>query len=237
MRLLGRYPIWSGVLFGILTIKPQLGLLVPVALIAAGAWGAIASAAVTAGLMMAGSVALFGIEPWISYFHVTMPFQQQFLERGVGVFTYMMPTSFMAARQMGWGIETGYILNALTAVVAVIAVAWCYRNKSLDQDLRLAIFATATFLASPYAFNYDLTIVTAALMGLLAFQRPQRPHPAELPPVVAMWALPLLMLTDLPGDEAFHSLYGPVILSAMLIYLLARANAFSFDFTGGRGER
>ncbi|MEZ5832250.1 MAG: glycosyltransferase family 87 protein [Dongiaceae bacterium] len=227
LRLLDRYPIWAGVLFGILTIKPQLGLLVPVALLAAGAWRAIAAALVTAGMLVAGSIALFGTEPWISYVTEIMPFQRHILEKGTGLFMYMMPTPFMAARISGMGIQTGYVLNGATAVLAVAVVGWCYRNRSIAPDLRIAIFATAVFLASPYAFNYDLTIATAALIGWLAFRAAEPQRGIELVVISAMWLLPISVLSPLSVNMT-ELPYAPIVLVTTLIYLLARANAFSF---------
>ena len=47
LRLLPTRPALAGVLFGLLAYKPQLGVLVPVALVAMGAWRAIAAAAAT----------------------------------------------------------------------------------------------------------------------------------------------------------------------------------------------
>ncbi len=40
-RLLGRRPVLAGVLFGLAAVKPQLGLLVPVALISARQWRSV----------------------------------------------------------------------------------------------------------------------------------------------------------------------------------------------------
>ena len=40
-------PILAGVLFGLLTVKPQLGILIPFCLLASRNWRAFASAAVT----------------------------------------------------------------------------------------------------------------------------------------------------------------------------------------------
>jgi hypothetical protein len=221
LRLLDRYPVWSGVLFGILTIKPHLGLLVPVALVAAGAWRAIASAIFTAGAMVAGSIALLGVQPWIAYFKTTAPVQRHILEVGQGSFTGMMPTPFMAARQLGLGIGAGYALNALTALIAVALVFWCYRSRSLSGELRIAIFATAIFFVSPYAFTYDLTVVTAALIGLLAFRSSERLLPGELLAIVAMWTVPILSLSSLVNVAPIP--YGPIILAATLAYLVAHA--------------
>ena len=64
-RLLTKHPVVAGVLFGLLTYKPQLGLMVPVALLAARQWICIVSAALTLVLIIASTSWWFGIEAWV----------------------------------------------------------------------------------------------------------------------------------------------------------------------------
>lgn len=59
-RFLGRRNVVAGVLFGLATVKPQVGLLVPFALVAAGLWRAMLAATVTALLLIAASGVAFG---------------------------------------------------------------------------------------------------------------------------------------------------------------------------------
>lgn len=221
LRLLERHPIWAGVLFGLLTVKPHLGILVPVALIAAGAWRAIFSALITTALSVAASIALFGAAPWIAYLRDTSAVQTAVLEYGTGVFTLMMPTPFMAARIMGWGIDIGYGLNAVIALGAVIVVAWVYRAKWGSTDLRAAILLTATLLASPYAFNYDMTALSAMLLCVLACLPNTAFRQGELLAFIAAWSLPMLVQ---PMNDAGMPL-GPVVLAIMLAYLTVRARS------------
>lgn len=219
LRLLERHPVWAGMLFGLLTVKPQLGILVPVALLAAGAWRAIFSALVTTALLVAASIALFGLEPWISYLRETTRVQAGVLEYGTGLFTLMMPTPFMAARIMDWSIGIGYGLNAMIALGAAIVVGWAYRAKWGCTDLRAAILLTATLLASPYAFNYDMTALSAALLCIMACLPNQAFRQGELLAFIATWSLPMTVLSM---NNAGMPL-APLVLAAMLAYLTLRA--------------
>jgi len=226
LRLMERHPVWAGILFGFLTIKPQLGLLVPVALLACGAWRAILSAcATTVGLVVA-SIVLFGTAPWHSYITETMPYQRDILETGTGLFTEMMPTPFMAARLSGLGTTAGYVLNGMTALVSVLIVAWAYRQAGIGRDLRVAIFAIATFLTSPYAFNYDMTILSAGLIGLLAYQLSERLRHGELLAIVAAWVLPIALLSGTSMIGIYLPI-GPFVLVAMLAFLVLRGRTSS----------
>src|SRR3982751_495875 len=59
---LDRGPIVAGILIGLLTLKPQLGILLPVILIASGRWRVFASASTTAVVLFAATTFLFGLD-------------------------------------------------------------------------------------------------------------------------------------------------------------------------------
>ncbi|MGH7043839.1 MAG: glycosyltransferase family 87 protein, partial [Acetobacteraceae bacterium] len=64
-RLVGRRPILAGVLFGLAAVKPQFGLLVPVALLSAREWRCLIAATMTVGLTAAMSGVAFGWAAWL----------------------------------------------------------------------------------------------------------------------------------------------------------------------------
>jgi arabinofuranan 3-O-arabinosyltransferase len=82
LTLLERRPLVAGVLIGLLTYKPHLGLLFPIALMAGGQWRAFATAAIVAALMAAASLLAFGSESWQAFFHWMPMFSQAFLTEG-----------------------------------------------------------------------------------------------------------------------------------------------------------
>ncbi|TAG30819.1 MAG: DUF2029 domain-containing protein, partial [Rhodobacterales bacterium] len=59
----GRW-VLAGVFIGLLTLKPQLGVMIPVALLAIGAWRTILSASVTTVLLLALPTLYYGIDYW-----------------------------------------------------------------------------------------------------------------------------------------------------------------------------
>lgn len=67
---LKRYPALAGIFLGLLTYKPQLWLMVPVALVAAREWRIAARAAYTAVVAAIASAAIIGIEPWEGWIEV-----------------------------------------------------------------------------------------------------------------------------------------------------------------------
>ena len=84
--LLRRNPILAGALLGIATFKPTLWLMVPVALIAARQWRALAAAAAMAGLLALASLAVFGVDMWRQWLAMAISppadFYSQWLESG-----------------------------------------------------------------------------------------------------------------------------------------------------------
>jgi len=75
-------PVLAGICLGLLTYKPQYGLLFPIALIAAGHWRVFISASVTAIAMFFVSWLAFGTESWLAFFHWMPRFSQAFLTEG-----------------------------------------------------------------------------------------------------------------------------------------------------------
>lgn len=214
---LDRRPVLAGVLFGLLIFKPQLGILIPVALIAMREWRAFAAAAVTGAAFVGLSVAVDGVEIWRLFLTEALPFQTQVTETGSGFFTWMMPTVFMAARLLGLDNAVGYGLQAVSGIAAVGAAYWAFRNTR-DPVLRLAVLSVATFLVLPYGFNYDMTIVS---VGLVYYALRQADHgflAGERAVLALAWVLPFAIMPL----GAFGLPIGPVVLWLLFACLIRR---------------
>ena len=94
-------PGWAGGLLGALVFKPQLALLLPIAVIAERRWKTmIVAGCVALGLILL-SVAVFGLDAWRGFFGPTLQMQTVMLSQGSGPFQWMMPSTFMAGRVLG----------------------------------------------------------------------------------------------------------------------------------------
>lgn len=211
-------PILAGVFIGLLAIKPHLALLFPVALIAIGAWRTFFAAAVTASFFMAIGTVVFGVETLKACLG-SLGYARMFLEGGILPWP-KMPTVFAFLRLLGAPVEGAYIVHAVIAVGAAIAV-WRVWRHCQDWGLRGAALMTATFLVSPYVFDYDLAwlafpIAWIALTGLRSgWMRGER----EI--LVAAWLLPMLMA---PLGNALSLQVGPFVLIGLLWTAVRRAN-------------
>jgi hypothetical protein len=161
-------PVIAGVLIGLLTIKPQLGVLFPFALMASGRWRVFLSAAITTLTLIAISVGLGGQEIWQDYLVKALPLQREVLGDAAGTAMPFHPTVFMNVRGLV-GNRIGEAIQLAFAIAAVSAVAAAFRFRSRsDPRLLQALFFACIVCASPYMGGYDLLPLTFAAVALLA---------------------------------------------------------------------
>lgn len=163
---LDRRPVVAGILFGLLAFKPQLAFGPTFTLFALGAWRVTAATILTAIALVVGSVALFGIEPWQHYFDVTAPYQVLLLQNFEGFYTTMMVSAFAGARTFGLSYS-GAMAIQIAVTLAVLVGAYFAIRRTSDPRRRAFVLASAAPLLTPYAFNYDLTALAAALIWTL----------------------------------------------------------------------
>lgn len=217
MRLLGPRPVVAGILFGLLTIKPQLGLLLPFALIAGRHWTAFISAGVTTVALVVLSVVLFGWESWQAYRDLVVPLQTEIMNERDGIFTAMMPSAYMGLRVLEVAPFLRWGAQLLCSAIAFAGVVWTFA-RSDNADLKFSVLAVGGFLASPYVFNYDMTTLSlaVALVALHGVRHGFRP--GERLVLLAAWLLPSAMLwfniSNIP--------VSPLLLLACFAYFLLR---------------
>jgi hypothetical protein len=186
---LDRRPIIAGILFGILTIKPQFGLLLPVLLVLGGHWRVIGSAVATTLLLVAATAIWFGPDIWIQYLHKVVP-QQHDLLNVAGVMGWpIVASAFVNARLIGLPDNCAWIVQGVVSACAFGAVVWTFWRKR-DPVLSQALYVTATFLFSPWIMNYDM-IVFGWIVALLR----QRGDETFVDQCLSLtlWMLPILM--------------------------------------------
>lgn len=229
---LDRQPIAAGVLIGILTVKPQLGVVLPLALVALGAWRTIAAAAVTALLLVGLSIAVFGIEPWQRWLDVTLPFHLFTLQRFDGFYTTMMVSVLAGARTVGIPYGEAFGLQIAVALPVVAVAAWAVRRTG-DPCRRAFVLASAAPLATPYAFSYDLTALAVPLVWVLAGRLPWR----------SRWRAVLLLAWVIPTGTMVATMLGLGLapLVSIAVFAVAVAEAVNgprrCSGAGGAGRR
>ena len=172
---LDRRPVLAGVLFGILTLKPQLGLLLPIILLLERRWVTIASTVMTAAVLFVATAMLFGLDVWIQYWHKIVPQQMWLTENAGGLMFSLVSSLFFGARLIHLPLGVAWAIQYAGSAFAVAAVVWTYWQRR-DPNLSLALFVTATFPV--HALHPQLRHGDVRLCGG-AIARPCRQHDAR----------------------------------------------------------
>ena len=206
--LLERRPFTAGLVLGCLVLKPQLALLLPVALLAGGRWRTIGGGAVSAiGVLLLG-LAVFGTSTTEAWMH-QLPLYGRIGRDGL-VGWSKLASVYAAGRQAGLEAGPALMLHLTVLTAAALAVWRIWRSKSGD-GAKVAILSAAAPLASPYVFYYDQLILVPAFFWLVR----DKVSPAV---VAALWCLSLLTLAQLGLDQPVN--FGPLgpIAIAALVY-------------------
>jgi len=216
LLMLNRRPVVAGICFAMLTTKPQMAVLFPLALLCAGQWRALAAWAAT----IAGDVALttlaFGTGSWIAFVHGIND-AYQIVGTGQAKLA-RMPTLFALATLAGWPAHVARALQLLSAALAAIAVVYAWRG-ACSYALRAATLACACLIVSPYLYDYDLTWygLVIAWYARYAWTHGWRRFDREW--LLLMWVMPLAGLVLVP-HLSFQ--FMPLVTLASLALLVSR---------------
>jgi len=190
-------PVLAGICLGLLTYKPQYGLLFPIVLIAAGHWRVFISAAVTAVVMAVVSGLAFGIESWLAFFHWMPRFSQAFLTEGKATW-WKLQSIFSLVRYFGGSEPLGWAFQwVLTASVAVV-LALIWRSR-VPYTMKAAALAAGALLTTPYLFMYDMMVLAIPIGFLVRIGLKTGFRTYELPALGAVVALIVCyMFTGIP---------------------------------------
>jgi len=230
LLFLERQPVLAGVFMGLLTYKPQFGILLPVALTAAKQWRAVASAVATAALFAGVSVAAFGVSAWEAF--PTGVFQQfgvvfeaEGLPDSAATWGYLQ-TVYGVIRYLHGGAALAWVGQGITALCAAIIVWFVWRSRT-RYALKAAVLSALALLASPYAFAYDMAAVAIPIAFLARDQMRCGMLRGEQTVLLGLFCATLALLVifrDPPDGIPFGSLpgMGPAILMVLGIVILHR---------------
>ncbi len=161
---LGERPILSGVLVGLMTYKPQFGILFPLALAAGGYWRTIAAAAATAIAMAIVSWLVFGGETWIAFYHSVPATTDAVFVRGLAGWA-KLNSLYGLCRWLGLGMSVAVAAQGIVIAAAAGAAIALWRSGT-SLSLKSAGLIAASLLATPYLYVYDLSILAVAIAFL-----------------------------------------------------------------------
>ncbi len=150
VSMVARWPFLAGVVLGILILKPQLAILVPVALVAARRWDSVAGAALSSILLLVAAWLVFGTESYRAFLAITGQYAG-FMDLSRWNWSELA-SLFSFLRFFGIPQPVALAIQAMAGLAAAI-LTW--RAWAGGDEERGAILASATMLMSPYMLTYD----------------------------------------------------------------------------------
>lgn len=166
-RNLDSRPILAGVLIALLTIKPQVGFLFPLFLIATQRWSVLFSASIATIVFIGASILIYGIEIWEVFLFSQVGEQSDLLFNSHPLTRGLMPSLAANFGIIGLDKTIALGLHFAVALTGVAAMVWCCL-RSTDKFLQYAVFITTCFVATPYLMAYDTIILCWIAVHLLA---------------------------------------------------------------------
>ena len=207
---------WAGFWIALLTLKPQLGILIPVALLAAGQWRVILWATLFTVAIAVVSTLPFGLAYW-EHFAADIRGTLGRMSEGFVLPPFVSFYGFL--RIFGAEHGTGIAAQGAMSLALAAAILWIWSRPAVSFDLKCAALCAAIPLASPYAYYYEMVLTLAAAL-FLARDGFGQSWPARLW-LVVLWFGPVVPLY-LPSYMTVAGV-APVIILLTVLICLARA--------------
>jgi len=208
LLLAGKRPFTSGLLLGLMTMKPQFGFIAPIVLAARGDWRTFAIAALATGGLVAASIGVFGIEPWRAFF-ATAAASYGAHANSVHI---DMPSFQQAAMRLGAGPVAAGVVQGF-AVAAALATGWVAARR-FDRNTATGFILILSAAASPSLWVYDWPLISAGLLVLIS-QRTPLSIPSQIGALL-LWIAPLVTLgIATPESTLFAPIACVIAISAL----------------------
>jgi hypothetical protein len=161
---LNERPILSGIFLGLLTYKPQFGVLFPLVLAMDGRWRTFLTASLVTILWFGAALIQFGPEIIPAFLRSFAATGSLVLDQGaVGWAKIQSPYGLL--RTLGLGSGAAWAIQGAFSLGAAGAVLWLWRQE-IPFALKAAGLATGALLVTPYVLHYDLAILMVPIAFL-----------------------------------------------------------------------
>ena len=216
-------PVLAGICIGLASFKPHFGILIPLALVAGDHWKPFGVATITLVAAIAASIVLWGADPWYAYIGTLVHHLGGF---AAGAFEWRAMVSVLAAAKMsGLSLDVAWMVQYLAAALAALAVAWSWRRAGADdarRGLAASVLCSATLLAVPLAYTYDMVLAVPAAAWVWRHLRERGGATAEYALLAFAAALALLLK---PLAYAWGLQLGPLVALILCGLALRRLGA------------
>jgi alpha-1,2-mannosyltransferase len=161
----GDRPWLAGLALGMLACKPPFLVAIPIILLFAGAWRALAGTILSAAAQFALTWVIFGSAVMRAYFSTLwhMSAYMEAVEPGVAHIQMHSLRSFWALL-IPWP-HVAMVLYVVTSIVAVVLAVAIWKS-SANVAVRFSALTLAAVLVNPHLFVYDLLVLAPTLLLL-----------------------------------------------------------------------
>jgi arabinofuranan 3-O-arabinosyltransferase len=159
-----RRPWLSGAFLGLLTFKPQFGVLFPLALLASRNWRSLAGATAASMALGVAAAVAFGYQGWLSFIHALV-------DRGPSlspdpsiplwlVSIYGFVQSMGVSARIAWAVH----LAVAVPIAAAVCAVWA---KPMPYSLKAAALCIAAVTVTPFVHGHDFLVLSIAVAFLV----------------------------------------------------------------------
>ncbi len=208
---LARRPWAGGAAFGAICVKPHLGLLIPVALLAGRHYRAAAGAAAMVIALVAASLVQFGAGAWRGYLNMVLHLHETVEGRDIKFFGHV--DGYGMARLAGLDQGAAQLVQLGVGCIALVVVAALWWRRSTPAEARYAALASGVLMVTPFALFYDLLMTAVAGAWLVRAGRRDGFLPGEKEGLAAAFLIDLASYPVAKGTGiALGALVAPLVL-------------------------
>ena len=189
-------PMLAGICLALMSVKPQVAVMIGLVMLCAGYWRALVWSIPAGLVLLAASVAAFGLQPWINYVTWTAPFHARMISEFHIEALRTVISLYAGLAMLGvplWLAQAGqYAFGALVLWHAIVALRRGGSGGGPDAETLVWVLL-AGLLALPYVNSYDLAIAAPALTVALLREGAGKPF-LPLIPATILWLAPVFAL-------------------------------------------
>jgi arabinofuranan 3-O-arabinosyltransferase len=217
LGLMQRRPWLASLCLGLLSYKPHLGLLFPLALIAGSRWRVLFGAALVTAALGASSWLVFGEASWNAFVEWIPTTSHVVLGQGGADFSRLQ-SLFGLVRTLGGSERLAWQLQGGCAGLLALTVMLLW-HSGIAFELKAAALSCAALLATPYLYIYDLVALTIPVAFLLRLAFAGGLLPSEAIGLSAAVAL----LLSYPYAQVQVGVAATVIVAMLIVQRIALA--------------
>ncbi len=148
----------AGMFLGLLGLKPQEGVLLPIVLLGARGWRVAGVIIGVLSLLLIATLICFGPNVWNVFEQIGQPYAVHVLQAAFVPFEYFGGgvSVFWMVRSLGAGLSIAYIVQGGISICAALICFRIWRRRIMSLSGMVAATVMLSLLATPYGFLNDM---------------------------------------------------------------------------------